>query len=151
MADVVPPDVRSRMMAKIKPRDTKIETTLRKSLHAIGFRYRLHVSNLPGKPDVVLPRWRAVIFANGCFWHGHNCPLFVWPKSRPEWWREKIFRNQSKDKNAIEALIATGWRVGIVWECALKGRSKRPLETVISSCDKWLRSEETFFELRGSE
>ena len=149
MADVVPPAVRSRMMAGIRSKDTAPEIKLRRGLHALGFRYRLNVKELPGKPDLVFPRRRAVIFAHGCFWHGHDCHLFVWPKSRAKWWKDKIERNKSVDGRSIEALAGVGWRIGIVWECAMKGRTRRPLDSVIDSCASWLRSDEPRLELRG--
>lgn len=151
MADNVPPETRSRMMAGIRGKDTKPELVLRRGLHAIGFRYRLHVRDLPGKPDLVFPARRAVIFAHGCFWHGHDCHLFVWPKTRTNWWQSKIERNHAVDLRSVEALAANGWRVGVVWECALKGRSKLPQEMVIDACASWLRSSEPHFELRGFE
>jgi DNA mismatch endonuclease (patch repair protein) len=151
MADVVSRDVRSRMMAGIGGKDTKPEMVLRRGLHALGFRYRLHVRDLPGKPDLVFPGRRAVLFAHGCFWHGHDCALFVWPKSRADWWRQKIGRNRAVDARAIAALAAAGWRVGVVWECALKGRGRKPIPEVIESCAAWLRSDAPNFEMRGSE
>lgn len=151
MADVVPPDVRSRMMAGIRSKDTKPELALRRGLHALGFRYRLHIKDLPGKPDLVFTRHGAVLFAHGCFWHGHDCHLFKWPSTRVDWWREKIERNRALDARAVASLAARGWRVGVVWECALKGRSRRPLESVIDSCAAWLRSNATSFEIRGFE
>ena len=151
MADVVSPETRSRMMAGIRGRDTRPELMLRLGLHAAGFRYRLHCKNLPGKPDIVFPARRAVIFAHGCFWHGHNCHLFRWPRSREEWWREKIGRNQTVDARAVKDLTDTGWRVGIVWECALKGRSRRPVDSVIQECAGWLRSGGQRLEIEAAE
>ena len=151
MADIVPPKVRSRMMSGIRGRDTKPEMTLRRGLFAQGFRYRLHAKDLPGNPDLVFPGRCAVLFAHGCFWHGHDCRLFVWPKSRMEWWRKKIERNQVVDDRAVEALIGLGWRVGVVWECALKGRTRRPVESVIQKCSDWLRSDAPRFEIKGFE
>jgi DNA mismatch endonuclease, patch repair protein len=151
MADNVPPDVRSRMMAGIRSKNTKPEMILRRGLHALGLRYRLHVKELPGHPDLAFPSRRAVLFAHGCFWHGHDCHLFVWPKTREEWWRAKIGHNQGLDGRTVETLSAAGWRVGIVWECALKGRSRRSANFVIESCAAWLRSSEQDFEIRGLE
>jgi DNA mismatch endonuclease (patch repair protein) len=139
------------MMAGICGKNTKLEMILRGGLHALGFRYRLHVGGLPGKPDLVFPGRRAVIFAHGCFWHGHDCRLFVWPKTRADWWRAKIERNRLNDARAVEALKAAGWRIGVVWECAVKGRSRRPLESVIDACALWLRSDAPTFEIRGFE
>jgi DNA mismatch endonuclease (patch repair protein) len=149
MADVVPPAVRSRMMAGIRSKNTKPEMLLRSGLHARGFRYRIHVRELPGKPDLIFPSRRAAIFVHGCFWHGHDCHLFKWPKSREDWWRAKIFRNRQVDCRSVAALSAAGWRVGVVWECALKGRTRMPLQAVIDACDFWLQSSLPLFEIRG--
>jgi DNA mismatch endonuclease (patch repair protein) len=149
MADIVPADVRSRMMAGIRGTNTKPELLLRRGLHAQGFRFRLHEKRLPGKPDIVLPRYRAVIFAHGCFWHGHDCHLFKWPTTRPEFWQAKIDRNRTVDSRSETALAEAGWRQAIVWECALKGRTRLPLEQVISACAEWLRSDRQRIEIRG--
>jgi DNA mismatch endonuclease (patch repair protein) len=150
MADIVPPEVRSRMMAGIRGRDTKPELMLRKGLYAAGFRYRLHVKDLPGRPDMVFPRHRAVLFAHGCFWHGHDCHLFRWPSSRQDWWREKITRNRAVDVRSEAALAEAGWRLGVVWECALKGRTRLPLLDVLEACAAWLRSDAPRLEVRGA-
>ena len=149
MADVVSAAVRSRMMAGIRSTNTKPELILRKGLHAQGFRFRLHDTALPGKPDIVFPRYRAVIFAHGCFWHGHDCHLFKWPSTRSEFWQQKIGRNREVDARSEAALADAGWRRAIVWECALKGRTKLPLEEVIASCAEWLLSDERVLEIRG--
>lgn len=149
MADVVPPDVRSRMMAGIRSTNTKPELLLRSGLHRSGFRFRLHDRSLPGKPDMVFPRRRAVLFAHGCFWHGHDCHLFKWPKSREEFWRTKIERNREVDARASETLAAQGWRRAFVWECALKGRTRLPVDDVIDQCASWLRSDRPELEIRG--
>ncbi|ARP64275.1 very short patch repair endonuclease [Mesorhizobium sp. WSM1497] len=149
MADIVAPEVRSRMMSGIRGTDTKPELTLRRGLHAIGFRFRLHDRSLPGKPDMVFPRYRAVLFAHGCFWHGHDCPLFRFPSTRPEFWSAKIARNRDVDARTDEALSRLGWRQGIVWECSLKGRSRRSLDEVIGNCAAWLRSDTPRLEVRG--
>ncbi len=95
--------------------------------------------------------YKAVLFAHGCFWHGHDCHLFKWPGTRTEFWRTKITRNRTVDRQAIAALEAAGWRVGIVWECALKGRTRRPMDVVINKCANWLRSKKRTFEIRGLE
>lgn len=147
MIDVVSPEVRSRMMSGIKGTNTRPELLLRSGLHAKGFRYRLHVKGLPGKPDLVFPKYNAVIFAHGCFWHGHNCHLFKWPQSRKKFWRSKIERNQFVDRRSFNQLIDNGWRVGIVWECATKGKHKRSANEIIDKCAKWLRSRNRIFEL----
>jgi DNA mismatch endonuclease, patch repair protein len=149
MADNVSPEVRSRMMAGIRSANTKPELVLRHGLHALGFRYRLHDRSLPGTPDMVFPRWKAVLFANGCFWHGHDCHLFKWPSTRTDCWRAKIERNRVRDARASKALIERGWRQGVVWECALKGRFRLEPGLVIAECAKWLRSDEPHLQIRG--
>ncbi|MBU9706000.1 very short patch repair endonuclease [Paenibacillus sp. AK121] len=150
MADIVPPEKRSKMMAGIKGKDTKPEMILRKGLHGLGFRYRLHDRNLPGKPDMVFPRYKAVIFAHGCFWHGHSCHLFKWPSSNEEFWHTKIERNMEADKKNIILLQEMGWRTGIVWECALKGKYKINREEVIELCAQWLQTTDmTSIEIGG--
>ena len=151
MADVVSPDVRSRMMAGIRGKNTKPELILRSGLHRAGFRFKLHDKSLPGKPDLVFPKYHAVIFAHGCFWHFHDCHMFKWPKSREQFWRSKIMRNRDTDLRTLQMLDATGWRSGVIWECALKGRARLDPEYVIQSCVDWLRSDNPTFELRGAE
>lgn len=151
MADVVSPEVRSRMMSGIRGKNTKPELTLRKGLHRLGFRFRLHDRRLPGKPDLVFPKYKAVVFAHGCFWHGHDCHLFKWPATRGDFWREKIERNRAVDKRSEQALAETGWRYAIVWECALKGRARLPVNDVLARCSEWLRQGEGNLEIRGRE
>lgn len=148
MADVVDSATRSRMMSGIRGRNTKPEILIRSLLHRQGFRFRLHVHNLPGKPDIAFPRYHAVIFVHGCFWHGHDCSLFKWPNTRPEFWREKIGRNQVNDYRTRVALIDAGWRVGVVWECAIRGADK-DVEGVTRRLGDWLRSNAPFVEERG--
>jgi len=138
-------------MAAIRGSDTKPELLIRRGLHAEGFRFRLHGRKLPGKPDLILPRYRAVIFVHGCFWHRHNCQLFKWPKTRQEFWREKIEGNAERDRRAEAELKATGWRVLTVWECALKGPSRPDMRGVIERIAKWLRSSDMVGEVRGGE
>ncbi len=149
MVDIVTAEVRSRMMSGIRGTNTKPEILLRKGLHALGFRFRLHDRSLPGKPDIVLPRYKAVIFAHGCFWHGHDCHLFKWPSTRPEFWQAKIGRNRAVDGKTEAALSEAGWRQATVWECALKGKTRLPLEEVILSCAEWLKSDRPRLEIRG--
>ena len=148
MVDVVDKATRSRMMSGIRGRNTKPEMQIRSLLHRHGFRFRLHVRDLPGKPDIVLPRYRAVIFVHGCFWHGHGCSLFKWPNTRPDFWRTKIETNRANDHKAIESLLASGWRVGIVWECAMRSRGKN-IENVAQNLAAWLRSNVQSIEERG--
>ena len=150
MPDIVDKKTRSRMMSGIRGKNTKPELLIRSALHRDGFRFRVHVQNLPGKPDIVLPRYRAVIFVHGCFWHGHDCNLFKWPSTRPDWWRAKIERTRINDEAAVQSLLDAGWRVAEVWECALKGREHLNEQTVINRLSKWLRQEdETQLTVRG--
>ncbi|MHA4735332.1 very short patch repair endonuclease [Ensifer adhaerens] len=149
MVDIVTAEVRSRMMSGIRDSNTKPELLLRKGLHALGFRFRLHDRSLPGKPDIVLSRYKAVIFAHGCFWHGHDCHLFKWPSTRPEFWHSKIARNRAVDERTEAALSEAGWRQAIVWECALKGKTRLPLEEVLLACAEWLKSDRPRLEIRG--
>ena len=124
MTDVHTKETRSYNMSRIKGKDTKPEMVVRKFLFAYGFRYRLHDSKFPGKPDIVLPKYKTVIFVNGCFWHGHKgCSYFVLPKTRTEWWLQKIKGTMTRDKAAEVALNVLGWKVILIWECQLKSRN----------------------------
>jgi DNA mismatch endonuclease (patch repair protein) len=119
--DVHEPEVRSFNMSQIKGKNTKPEMLVRKFLFSKGFRYRLHVKNLPGKPDIVLPKYKTVIFVHGCFWHGHQeCKYFVVPKTRTDWWLTKINSNKRNDEKALSSLTKENWRVITLWECDLK-------------------------------
>ena len=149
MPDIVDPETRSRMMAGIRGTDTKPEMMLRRALHARGFRYRLHAKHLPGKRNMVFPRHRAVIFAHGCFWHGHDCPLFRMPGTRREFWEAKIARNRERDAEVAAALLEAGWRVGIVWECCLRGQGKRSYDEVFDTCEDWINGSDRSMYLRG--
>ena len=121
LADVHEPAIRSYNMSQIKGKDTKPEILVRKFLHKHGFRFRLHSKNLAGKPDIVLPKYKTVIFVNGCFWHGHeNCKYFKLPKTRTDWWEEKINGTVLRDKKNYKALQREGWEVIVIWECELK-------------------------------
>ncbi|WP_214071826.1 very short patch repair endonuclease [Mucilaginibacter sp. dw_454] len=121
MADVHSKETRSYNMSRIRGKNTKPEILVRKFLFSKGFRYRLHDKKLPGKPDIILPKYKAVIFINGCFWHGHqDCKYFTVPKSHTEWWLNKISRNQENDLISNSLLSAKNYRVITVWECQLK-------------------------------
>lgn len=113
-------EVRSMNMSRIKSKDTKPEETVRKFLFACGLRYRKNVKQLPGCPDIVFPRFKTVIFVNGCFWHHHDCKSFVWPASNQEYWHNKIIGNENRDRENKKKLEDSGWRVLIFWECQLK-------------------------------
>jgi len=136
-------------MAGIKGKDTKPELTIRKALHKEGFRYLLHDKRLPGKPDLVFPKYNAVIFIHGCFWHGHGCHLFKWPKTRKQFWRKKITRNKEVDQCNHKRLKVEGWYILTVWECALKGKTRRPFEKVVATITNWLVHGTKDIEVRG--
>lgn len=149
MVDIVDSVTRSRMMAGIKGRNTKPELLIRSLLHRKGFRFRLYGKDLPGKPDIILPKYKSLIFIHGCFWHGHQeCPLFKLPTTRPEFWSTKISRNQQNDSKNINLLLDKGWRVCIVWECSIRGAKKDP-EKVINTIITWLSSDNSFLEIRN--
>lgn len=137
MTDTVDTATRSRIMARIRAKDTAPELALRKALFARGLRYRLHRATLPGTPDLVLPGHRAVAFVHGCQWHWHGCSRCRMPASNVEYWRAKIARNQERDRRQGAELRSLGWRVLIVWECALKSRM---LDATADKAARWLRS-----------
>lgn len=143
MADIVSTQSRSRMMSGIRSKNTKPEIYLRKGLHARGYRYRLHGKNLPGKPDIIFPKYFAVLFVHGCFWHGHDCHLFKMPKSNIDFWHNKISRNKELDHIVIEKLTAIGWRVGVVWECAIKGKTRLSPDVLFERIEAWLHASHT--------
>ena len=145
--DVLTVDQRRRCMASIKARNTKPEVLLRKALFALGLRYRLHDRGLPGTPDLVFPRYRAVVFIHGCFWHGHECNLFVTPGTNTEFWVAKIGGNKSRDEKANVALRDLGWRVMTVWECALRGPRKPALDALARKVARWLGGRRRLGEL----
>ncbi|MCZ8186205.1 MAG: very short patch repair endonuclease [Beijerinckiaceae bacterium] len=137
MNDIVDRETRSRMMAGIKGKNTGPELMLRRLLHQAGFRYRIHPKNLPGKPDIVLPRYRAAVFVHGCFWHRHpGCRYSTVPSSNTEFWNAKFAANVTRDAKKERALIAAGWRVAVVWECELK----RDAVGLTASVVNWLVS-----------
>lgn len=124
MTDVHDKTTRSYNMSRIRCRNTKPEIIVRKYLFSNGFRYRINYRKLPGKPDIVLPKYKSVIFVNGCFWHGHNnCKYFKLPATRSEWWREKIERNIKNDIKKQSVLREKGYNVIVIWECEIKNRS----------------------------
>lgn len=137
------------MMSRIRGKDTQPELQIRRALFERGFRYRLHVRHMPGTPDLVFPKYCAVVFVNGCFWHGHDCPFFRWPTTRPDFWRAKITRNTELDRLAQSALLEMDWRVLTVWECALRGRDDDRRQAVYDATADWLRGDATQLELDG--
>ena len=137
MADVHSPETRSYNMSRIKGKNTKPEERVRKYLFSHGFRYRKNVYNLPGKPDIVLPKYKTCIFVNGCFWHKHEgCKYFVWPKNNADFWKKKINGNADRDLRQQQELQTLGWKVIVVWECELK--SEKFEETMSSIIERML-------------
>lgn len=147
--DIVSPETRSRMMSGIRDKNTRPEILIRGALHKKGFRFKLHDKSLPGKPDLVLPKYHAVIQIQGCFWHGHNCHLFKWPSSRPEFWREKIEGNKKRDALNLQVLLKMDWRVMLIWECSLKGKHRIPFEPLMELVENWLLVGNQFIEITG--
>ena len=141
MADVVDSQTRSRMMLGIGTKNTKPELVVRKLLHGMGFRYRLHRKDLPGKPDLVLPSYDVAILVNGCFWHGHECHLFKWPKSNQEFWKNKIGGNRDRDLRVQKELGSLGWHVMVVWECATRGKTESQLESLANRMAIWIEAD----------
>jgi len=121
LVDSLTPEQRSAQMSRIRGSNTKLEVLVRKGLHARGLRYRLGGAKLPGRPDIVLPKYRTVVFVHGCFWHGHDCPLYRLPKTRPEFWQAKIESNQNRDRRVSDQLKSLGWHVVEFWECSVRG------------------------------
>ncbi|WP_417270192.1 very short patch repair endonuclease [Celeribacter sp.] len=151
MVDIVSSEVRSRMMLGIKGKDTKPEIRIRQLLHRAGYRYRLHRKDLPGRPDLVLTRYNAALFVNGCFWHGHeDCNLFRLPKSRQDFWKEKISGNKARDLRKQTELFELGWRVGVVWECTLKGKKALDHDSILKHLEEFIRGDIPIYELRGA-
>lgn len=146
MADVVSPEKRSQIMAGIRAKNTKPELALRQAMHRLGFRYRLHAKYLPGRPDIVLPKYRAVVLVHGCFWHGHGCRLFKLPSTRVEFWSQKIERNRANDALATSRLLSSGWRVAVVWECSIRSPRAQGAKIAEKLAD-WLRSQSPLLEL----
>lgn len=149
--DVLTTEQRRFNMSQIRGKDTAPELLLRRGLHARGFRYRLHGRELPGNPDLVFPKYWAVIFVHGCFWHQHDCHLFKWPATRREFWENKINRNRERDLKAIDSLIAAGWRVLTVWECALRSTRRQAPARVLDECASFLNGGRLFHQIREAD
>lgn len=126
------------MMSGIQGKNTSPEMLIRKALHARGFRFRIHGKHLPGKPDLLFPKYKAAVFIHGCFWHGHACRYFKVPQTRTEFWMEKIGKNQVRDKRQEDALNLMGWRVLIVWECAVRLMKKEKSPMLVDLLATWL-------------
>jgi DNA mismatch endonuclease (patch repair protein) len=143
MPDIVDRATRSRMMSNVRVTDTEPELVVRRFLHRRGFRYRLNAPDLPGRPDVVLPKHRAVIFVNGCFWHAHEgCALFQAPKTRQDFWNNKLMSNRERDTRNRNNLLSQGWRVATVWECATRDDLSRLARLV-----GWIRSDQASLDI----
>ncbi len=150
MADIFNAQKRREIMASVSAKNTAPEMFLRKCLHQRGFRYRLHDKRLPGTPDLVFRRFNAVVFINGCFWHGHDCPLFRIPSSNREFWQKKFDTNRTRDAQNKQLLMDKNWRMLIVWECSMRGRGKLAVDELVSRVENWLQSENNYMEVRGS-
>ena len=145
MADTVDKATRSRMMAGIRGKDTKPEKAIRSALHSAGFRYRVHVAGLPGKPDIVFPKYKAVIFVHGCFWHRHaDCWWSTTPSSNAAFWEGKFAQNVARDKRNFADLKKLGWRVAIVWECTLRVQAQ---SEAVAATEQWLMGNRRSFIL----
>lgn len=140
MVDKFTKSQRSEMMSKVKSKDTIPEKLVRSALFKKGLRFRIHYDKLPGKPDIVLPKYHAVIFINGCFWHGHDCKAGKLPSSNIEFWKDKIKGNKERDLRTIKNLNSNGFKVLTIWECALKGKNKKKLEVFINETETWILS-----------
>jgi DNA mismatch endonuclease (patch repair protein) len=148
--DVLTPAQRSFNMSRIRGQDTKPELAIRRGLHMRGLRFRLHVTALPGRPDLIFPKYGAAVFIHGCFWHGHDCARFKLPATRRAFWSSKIAGNRERDRQAILALQAEGWRVLTVWECSLRGPGRQTLETVISRSYNFIVGRRKLSQLFGA-
>ncbi|HEY8596448.1 MAG TPA: very short patch repair endonuclease [Devosiaceae bacterium] len=150
MTDIVDQQTRSRMMSGIRGKNTKPELALRRALHARGFRFRLHSANAQGRPDLVLPKYRAVVFVHGCFWHRHKgCRYATMPSTRPDFWHAKFESNVARDRIVRAALLAAGWRVATIWECALREPEQASVTT--DRLSAWLLTETDTLELGERE
>ena len=152
MVDVLSEKQRQYNMSRIRGYNTKPEMLIRQGLHARGFRFRLHVRELPGRPDLVFRRYGVAVFVNGCFWHGHDCDRFRWPKTRERFWRDKIQKNRKRDATSVAALRRQGWRVLTVWECALRGPGQLDLDDLLTACATFLRDSDILqLEIRSCD
>jgi DNA mismatch endonuclease (patch repair protein) len=147
--DTVDKATRSYIMSRVGQKNTGPEILLRSSIHAVGLRYRLHDKTLPGSPDLVFPRFRAVAFVHGCYWHSHGCYRSSVPKSRREFWSHKFQTNRIRDERNVSLLLKSGWRVLIVWECALRGQTAKPSSAVAEVVKAWLESSDKVGDIAG--
>lgn len=148
--DTVDKATRSYIMSRVGQKDTGAELLMRSALHKIGLRYRLHDRSLPGSPDLVFPRFRAVVFVHGCYWHSHGCHRSTIPKSRREFWSDKFQANRSRDERNVNVLLESGWRVLTIWECALRGKTAKSSSAVAKIVKAWLESSDDVGEIAGA-
>lgn len=148
--DVLTPEQRRFNMSRIRGKDTKPEMIIRRGLHAAGLRFRLHAKDLPGRPDLVFPRYRAALQVHGCFWHGHGCPLCRLPATRTDFWKAKLAGNQQRDERVLGQMQTLGWRMLVVWECALRGPARQDPGSVLNQCATFIRSGGVYRELCGN-
>ena len=145
MVDVMDAGKRSALMSRIRGKNTAPELHVRRGLWRAGFRYRLHSIGLKGKPDIVLRRWNAAVFVHGCFWHHHDqCKLAKLPSTRSGFWSEKLLGNRTRDERAVQMLRSQGWRVAVVWECAIRAAPEKTIRSLVT----WVRSSHAELELR---
>ena len=147
--DIVDTETRSKIMSRVKGKHTKPELIIRTGLHRKGFRYRLHDRRLPGHPDLVFAKYKAIVLVNGCFWHDHGCYLSSKPATRKKFWDDKFERNRQRDLRNINLYLDAGWRILIVWECALKGKQKKEPVDVIDLLARWLEDGMDLQEISG--
>jgi len=145
MTDIVSPEKRAEMMSLIGSKNTRPEKYIRSMLHKSGYRFRINYKKLPGKPDVVLPKHRTIVDIRGCFWHQHECSLFKWPSTRPQFWREKLQANKQRDAKLALEYSRSGWSHVVVWECATKGRYRMHPDTVLKSLSIAIESSTVLF------
>jgi DNA mismatch endonuclease, patch repair protein len=138
--DTVSSEVRSKIMASVGQKNTGAEILLRNALHRLGLRYKLHDRALPGSPDLVFPRFKAVVFVHGCYWHSHGCYRSTVPKTRKEFWTSKFAANKTRDAKKTAELLKRGWRVLTVWECTLNGKLAKPTGSLAKRVETWLNS-----------
>jgi DNA mismatch endonuclease, patch repair protein len=151
MADIVNPATRSRMMSKIRGKDTRIEILVRSGLHRRGLRFRLHKKSLPGKPDLYLAKYHAAIFVHGCFWHLHECHLSNLPKTRIEFWETKLTKNKLRDERNVNDLLTAGVRVMTIWECALRNKNPKQLSKIFDEIIDWLNDGGNAQQITGGQ
>jgi DNA mismatch endonuclease, patch repair protein len=149
MVDTVTRQQRSWNMSRVRGKNTEPELVVRRGLHSKGLRFRLHRKDLPGSPDIVLTRYRCVVFVHGCFWHGHDCPRRKLPSTRTEFWAAKIGANKARDARDVSRLVASGWRVIVVWECAINGPHRYPTDALLAEIQRCMESNAPTREIEG--